>query len=69
MQQQPESHDSDASAGDEQGDDMARSDTANGERPEQPRSREQSAQERRRTGEHPVGEEQAAVNRAEEPPV
>jgi hypothetical protein len=50
-------------------DEMARSDTANGERPEHPRSAEHSAQERRRTGEHPVGEDQAATNRAEEPPV
>jgi hypothetical protein len=57
--------DSDA-AGDR--DDMARSDTANGERPEQPESSERSARECQRAGEYPVGEEQAAVNRAEEPP-
>ena len=69
MQQQPFTDDSNAGAGEGDRDDMARSDTANGERPEQPRSAEHSAQERRRTGEHPVGEEQAAANRAEEPPV
>ena len=69
MGQQPTSHRRDPDAGENDRDDMGRSDTANGERPEQPASREDSAQERRRTGEHPVGEEQAAVNRAEEPPV
>ena len=48
--------------------DMARADVANGERPEQPVSREHAAYERRRTGKHPVGEEQADKNRAEESP-
>ena len=48
--------------------DMARADVANGERPEQPESAEHAAYERRRTGKHPVGEEQAETNRAEESP-
>ena len=60
--------DADADASDDDHDEMAHSDTANGERPEQPDSSEHSARERRRTGEHPVGDEQAAVNRAEESP-
>jgi len=47
---------------------MARADVANGERPEQPESGEHAAYERRRTGKHPVGEQQAETNRAEESP-
>ena len=68
MEQPPSTHENDSDDPQEGRDDMARSDSANGERPEQPGSSEHSAQERHRTGEHPVGEEQAAVNRAEEPP-
>ena len=41
---------------------------SNRERPEQPVSREQAADERRRTRKHPVGEEQAETNRTEESP-
>ena len=39
---------------------------SNRERPEQPASRVQAVDERRRTGKHPVGEEQAETNRTEE---
>jgi hypothetical protein len=49
--------------------DMSEADTANGERPEQPESREHAAAERSRQDEHPVGEEQARANADEEPPV
>jgi len=49
-------------------DDMAREDVAHGERPEQPVSPEHSAHQRRRINEHPVGDEQAEINRSEESP-
>ena len=47
---------------------VARGHLSNRERPEQPVSREHAADERRRTGKHPVGEEQAETNRTEESP-
>jgi hypothetical protein len=58
-QQQAEPHKSDH---------MAKADVANGERPEQPESGDHSTYERRRTHEHPVGDEQAETNRAEDSP-
>jgi hypothetical protein len=47
---------------------MAKADVANGERPEQPESPEHATHQRERTGEHPVGDEQAETNRAEDSP-
>jgi hypothetical protein len=45
---------------------VARGHLSNRERPEQPASRAQAVDERRRTGKHPVGEKQAETNRTEE---
>ena len=53
----------------QESEEMSRADATNGERPEQPESRQHAVAERRRHGEHPVGEEQAETNREEEPPV
>ena len=47
---------------------VARGHLSNRERPEQPVSQEHAADERRRAGKHPVGEEQAETNRTEESP-
>ena len=47
---------------------MAKADVANGERPEQPESSEDATHERRRTGEHPVGNDRARTNRDEDSP-
>ena len=47
---------------------MAKADVANGERPEQPESSEDATHERRRTSEHPVGDDRARTNRDEDSP-
>jgi hypothetical protein len=59
-----EEHDSKAAGSDA----MAKADVANGERPEQPSPSDHAAHARPRTNHRPVGEEQAATNRAEESP-
>jgi hypothetical protein len=47
---------------------MARADIANGERPEQPVSREHAEYDRRRAPKHPIGEQRAETHRTEESP-
>ena len=47
---------------------MKEADVANGERPEESAAPGRSSDEPGRATKHPVGEEQAAINRDEDPP-